>query len=82
MIPERLSWLVAPDSASSRLGERFSDAGFELYLVGGSLRDALLERVAEDLDFATNARPADIKRIVDPLGSVFTMGEQYGTIGL
>lgn len=82
MIPERLSWLVAPDSASSRLGARFSDAGFELYLVGGSLRDALLERTSEDLDFATNARPEDIKRIVDPLGSVFTMGEQFGTIGL
>ncbi len=82
MIPERLSWLVAPDSASSRLGARFADAGFDLYLVGGSLRDALLERTAEDLDFATNARPDDIKRIVDPLGAVFTMGEQFGTIGL
>lgn len=82
MIPERLTWLVAEDSASSRLGARFSQAGFELFLVGGSLRDALLGRPAEDLDFATNARPADIKRIVDPLGSVFTMGEQYGTIGV
>lgn len=82
MIPERLSWLVAPDSASSRLGARFADAGFELYLVGGSLRDALLDRTAEDLDFATNAHPDDIKRLVDSLGSVFTMGEQFGTIGL
>lgn len=82
MIPERLAWLVADDSASSRLGAHFAGAGFELFLVGGSLRDALLGRTSDDLDFATNARPTDVKRIVDPLGSVFTMGEQYGTIGL
>lgn len=82
MIPDRLSWLVADNSASSRLGAEFATAGFDLYLVGGSLRDALLGRESEDLDFATNARPDDIKRIVDPLGSMFTMGEQFGTIGL
>lgn len=82
MIPERLAWLVADDSAASRLGERFQSAGFDLYLVGGSLRDALLGRPSDDLDFATDARPDDIKRIVDPLGSMFTMGEKFGTIGV
>ncbi|HEY6575719.1 MAG TPA: CCA tRNA nucleotidyltransferase, partial [Mycobacterium sp.] len=40
------------------LGELFAEAGHELYLVGGSVRDALLDRVAElDLDFTTDARP-------------------------
>ena len=82
MIPERLAWLVADGSAPSLLGSRFHAAGFSLFLVGGSVRDALLERSSDDLDFATDARPDDIKRLVNPLGSMFTLGEAYGTIGL
>src|SRR5487761_782481 len=39
------------------------DAGFECYLVGGSVRDRLLNRPAGDLDFATNARPDDVLRL-------------------
>ena len=82
MIPERLTWLVADDAPSVKIGSRFVDEGFEFYLVGGSVRDALLDRASEDLDFATNARPDDIKRLVNPLGSMFTMGEKFGTIGV
>lgn len=82
MIPERLLWLVAEGSDAAMLGARFREAGYELFLVGGSLRDALLGRSSDDLDFATNARPDAIKAIVDPLGSMFTMGEKFGTIGV
>lgn len=83
MIPERLQWLVAPGAPSTVLGERFAEAGFSLYLVGGSLRDALLGRVADDLDFATDARPADIKRVIEPVAdAIYTMGEKFGTIGM
>ena len=39
------------------LGARFAKAGHELYLVGGSVRDALLGRLGDDLDFATSATP-------------------------
>ena len=35
-----------------------------------------------DLDFTTDARPDEIRAIVDDLGSVYTVGEAYGTIGL
>lgn len=83
MVPERLAWLAAADSAPTRLSTRFAELGFQLFLVGGSVRDALLGRPAEDLDFATDARPDDIKRAIEPLAdAVFTVGERFGTIGM
>ena len=83
MIPERLQWLVAPEASSTVLGERFAAAGFSLYLVGGSLRDALLGRPADDLDFATEARPQDIKTVIEPVAdAIYTVGEKFGTIGM
>ena len=42
------------------LAQRFAQRGFELALVGGSVRDALLGRDMPDLDFTTDARPDDI----------------------
>lgn len=38
-------------------------AGYEAYIVGGCIRDLLLEKKAKDFDIATNARPEDIQRI-------------------
>lgn len=82
MIPERLRWLVADGSPAVELAERFRDAGHTLYLVGGSVRDAILDREVEDLDFTTDARPESIRPIVeDWADSAFGVGEAYGTIG-
>ncbi|NDC13405.1 MAG: CCA tRNA nucleotidyltransferase, partial [Actinobacteria bacterium] len=46
------------------LAKRFASANFTLALVGGSVRDALLGRLGNDLDFTTNARPDEIKKIL------------------
>ena len=50
---------VPPEAA--QLGAAFAAAGYELHLVGGTVRDALMGRTnpetVEDLDFATDARP-------------------------
>ena len=82
MIPERLRWLVADGSPTVELAARFRAAGHSLYLVGGSVRDALLDREVQDLDFTTDARPPDIRQIVDGFAdSVFGVGEAYGTVG-
>lgn len=82
MIPDRLRWLVEPGSVTVELGERFAEAGFELFLVGGSVRDAFLGRSAEDLDFCTNARPDDIQGLVEGWADrVYTVGKTFGTIG-
>ncbi len=67
------------------LATRFRASGFELYMVGGTVRDLLLHRdTTNDADLATSARPDDIKRLAaetHPL-AVITVGEQFGTIRL
>ena len=61
----------------------FARSGFEIYLVGGSVRDRLLGRSSHDLDLTTNARPPDIKRLLNQAraGHIFDVGERFGTVG-
>jgi poly(A) polymerase len=71
---------IAP--VADRLGELFSHAGHELYLVGGSVRDALLGKLGHDLDFATSARPDEVEKLLRKFSpAVWTIGKDYGTIG-
>lgn len=78
---ERLGELAAARPVA-RLGRAFQDAGFELALVGGPVRDALLGRAVHDLDFTTDARPDDILRVVTPVSEAqWEIGRAFGTIG-
>ncbi|MEV5599978.1 CCA tRNA nucleotidyltransferase [Streptomyces sp. NPDC052299] len=71
---------VAP--VADDLARRFQDAGFSLALVGGSVRDALLGRLGNDLDFTTDAHPEDVLKIVRPWAdSVWEVGIAFGTVG-
>ncbi len=64
------------------LGRVFADGGHELYLVGGSVRDALLGRLGADLDFTTDVRPAEVQRMLRPWAdALWDTGIDYGTIG-
>jgi poly(A) polymerase len=82
MIPDRLKWLFESRSVPAELGARFAEAGHGLYLVGGSVRDAILGREHDDLDFATDARPEQIRELLEGWAdTLFTMGEAFGTIG-
>lgn len=82
MIPARLNPVLAAGAPSRILGEVFAAAGKELYLVGGSVRDAFLDVATNDLDFATNARPTEIVELLDGWAdNVFRIGEAFGTIG-
>ena len=82
MIPPRLQGLLAEGTPSRELAERFGDAGHSLFLVGGSVRDALLDRPNADLDFTTGARPDEIEDIVRPWAAdLYLAGKTYGTIG-
>ncbi len=76
--------LRAESLPPAQLAGLFAAAGESLYLVGGSVRDAILERAGRELDFdfATTARPDRIAEILTGWAdSVFRVGEAFGTIG-
>lgn len=82
MIPERFRPVldqVAP------LGDRFTDAGYNLYLVGGIVRDLMLGHplgTDADFDFTTDARPEEILRILKSMGATtWEQGIRFGTVG-
>lgn len=67
------------------LATAFAGAGAELYLVGGPVRDVLLDRnVPNDLDFATSIPPAQTREIANelPHQGLYDVGEKFGTIGV
>lgn len=64
------------------LGRRFADAGHELALVGGPVRDAMLGRHHNDLDFTTSARPEQTEKLLKGWSdAIWDMGRAFGTIG-
>jgi poly(A) polymerase len=81
-VPERFRPLL---DATAELAERFISAGRTLYLVGGSVRDALFPAGAAgdpDFDLTTDARPDEIERLVKGWADdVWTQGARFGTIG-
>ncbi|WP_460801910.1 CCA tRNA nucleotidyltransferase [Microbacterium sp. GXF6406] len=73
---------LAQGPVVSAVADAFHAAGFELAVVGGPVRDALLGRPVHDLDFTTNASPDEILRIVTPISSAqWDIGRAFGTIG-
>lgn len=77
---------VPPEAVA--LGAAFAAAGYQLHLVGGTVRDALLGRIDVggddiDLDFTTDARPDDVLSVVRPVAdATWTTGIEYGTVGV
>jgi poly(A) polymerase len=64
------------------LGRRFAEAGHELALVGGSVRDMMIGRLGHDLDFTTDARPDRTEQLLRGWAdAVWDVGKAYGTIG-
>ncbi|GAC1360864.1 MAG: CCA tRNA nucleotidyltransferase [Ktedonobacteraceae bacterium] len=67
------------------LAEAFRAQQKQLYMVGGTVRDVLLQRgQSSDADLATDARPDEIKRLVAPTrpSAVILVGERFGTVRL
>jgi poly(A) polymerase len=74
--------LLQLNPVALELGELFAAAGHSLALVGGSVRDALLGRLGDDLDFTTDARPEQILKLVRPWAdAVWDVGIAFGTVG-
>ncbi|MGP3991326.1 CCA tRNA nucleotidyltransferase [Streptomyces sp. 3N207] len=78
-----VSELLRVSPVADELARRFREAGFRLALVGGSVRDALLGRLGNDLDFTTDALPEDVLEIVRPWAdAVWEVGIAFGTVGI
>ena len=74
--------LLRVSPVADELGGRFAKAGHELHLVGGPVRDALLGRVHDDLDFATDAPPDETLRLLKGWAEpTWETGREFGTIG-
>lgn len=64
------------------LGARFAAAGEQIALVGGPVRDAMLGRLQNDLDFTTSARPEVTERLLKGWAdAIWDIGRDFGTIG-
>lgn len=62
--------------------QAFNDKGYDIYLVGGSVRDQCLGLPEKDRDYCTNALPDQTYNILRQFGRPHRVGEKFGTIGL
>ena len=77
-----LSALGESTDLLKELGEKFSKNGFEISLVGGPVRDAVLGKVVKDLDLTTNAKPDEIQKCLKGWAdSIWDVGIKFGTVG-
>src|SRR6185436_4204019 len=71
--------VVDVPAIAKELGARFADAGHELYLVGGSVRDLILGRPTIDLDFCTSAHPTQTTKVLQGWADRrYLMGVAFG----
>ncbi len=69
--------------AAIRLATALAAAGHELWLVGGSVRDAIMGRPTSDLDFTTDAHPDAVLALTAPVAATtWTTGIEFGTVGV
>jgi poly(A) polymerase len=81
-VPARLERFFISDSPTQQLASRLRAHGHAAYLVGGSVRDALLDRDIVDIDITTDARPEVIESVVRPWAdAVWLQGQRFGTVG-
>ena len=75
--------LLATHEKLKKLIASFSRRSKQIYVVGGSVRDTILQREHIDIDFATDARPELVKTLVAEIEpeAIYTVGERFGTIG-
>ncbi len=73
--------LIERAPLASSLADAFKSAGYRLALVGGPVRDAILGRLGNDLDFTTDAKPEATKKILKAWAeNVWDTGIAFGTV--
>ena len=73
--------LIERAPLAGTLAQAFKAKGFTLALVGGPVRDAILGRLGNDLDFTTNAHPQETKKILQSWAeNIWEIGIAFGTV--
>ncbi len=81
-VPPRLAAILVAGSPVQRVASALTDAGHECFLVGGSVRDAIIGRDPAEFDFASNALPDVIESLLRPIADhVWLQGARFGTVG-
>ena len=76
-----IATLTSRAPEATELASLFKSAGYKLALVGGPVRDAILGRLGNDLDFTTDAHPKDCEKILNKWAdSVWDIGAAFGTV--
>ena len=76
-----ITTLTSRAPEATELASLFKSAGYKLALVGGPVRDAILGRLGNDLDFTTDAHPKDCEKILNKWAdSVWDIGATFGTV--
>src|SRR3712207_3926822 len=74
--------LLRVSPVADELGRRFAEAGHELHLVGGSVRDALMGRLGDDLAFCNDAQQEQTLALLPGwAAAIWETGREFGTIG-
>lgn len=68
--------MIISDGAKAVLS-RLHGAGFDAYIVGGAVRDSVMGKAPHDYDIATNALPAEVKRVFK---KTIDTGLSHGTV--
>jgi poly(A) polymerase/tRNA nucleotidyltransferase (CCA-adding enzyme) len=79
LIPADTDWLRDP--AAQAVCSAVTEAGFDIYFVGGCVRNALLHAPASDVDLATDARPEEVMALAEKAGMrAVPTGIDHGTV--
>lgn len=81
-IPVRKQLYIPLPQDLMAISSMFDNAGKQFYLVGGSVRDALMGKEPKDFDLATDAHPDQIIDILrsNPAIKVMEVGKAFGVI--
>ncbi len=79
VIPADTSWLIDPDAQA--VCQVIEGGGFDIFFVGGCVRNALLNEPDSDVDMSTNARPEQVMLLAEAAGmKAIPTGIDHGTV--